>query len=523
MERAALTATGPVLVLAPSGRDGAIISSTLRRAEMLSINCADMECFCAELESADAGIIAEEALSSAAVACLTRALAAQPPWSDFPIVVLASPHRSSGIGLFNHLTGVANITLLERPMRSFTLVAVTRAALRARGRQHLTRRYLHELLRARENIARHRDELQEAVSKRTEELQATNQLLRLSERMASIGALAAGLGHDLANLLLPVRASLDAIERLPPEIASVHFARIRKSLDYIAKLAASLRLLALDPDGARVEEEPETDLAGWWEDRTPMLQMALPKGTRLDADLEPGLRVRLAPHRLTQAVLNLVSNAGDAIRSTGALGAVKVAATRVPGDSIVRLSVSDNGPGMSEDVQRRCLEPLFTTGAHERSTGLGLSLVDGIVRAAGPARGRVGRGCAPALDPRRSAGPERVPRRAAHAPGYGPGALVHRSDRGGGEDRRGATRAQPRPAHRRRGRGVREVVASGRLRSGPELARLGDARPHRGRSAGQRDHPMSARTAGLARTPATARGPYPEEPPRIGARGTARA
>lgn len=383
MERAALTATGPVLVLAPSGRDGAIISSTLRRAEMLSINCADMECFCAELESADAGIIAEEALSSAAVACLTRALAAQPPWSDFPIVVLASPHRSSGIGLFNHLTGVANITLLERPMRSFTLVAVTRAALRARGRQHLTRRYLHELLRARENIARHRDELQEAVSKRTEELQATNQLLRLSERMASIGALAAGLGHDLANLLLPVRASLDAIERLPPEIASVHFARIRKSLDYIAKLAASLRLLALDPDGGRVEEEPETDLAGWWEDLTPMLQMALPKGTRLDADLEPGLRVRLAPHRLTQAVLNLVSNAGDAIRSTGALGAVKVAATRVPGDSIVRLSVSDNGPGMSEDVQRRCLEPLFTTGAHERSTGLGLSLVDGIVRAAG--------------------------------------------------------------------------------------------------------------------------------------------
>ena len=93
--------------------------------------------------------------------------------------------------------------------------------------------------------------------------------------------------------------------------------------------------------------------------------------------------MRLAPHRLTQAVLNLVSNACDAIRAQGLPGVVQVTASSTAERDQVRLSVADSGPGMTEEVMRRCLEPLFTTGMHERSTGLGLSLVDGIVRAAG--------------------------------------------------------------------------------------------------------------------------------------------
>ena len=152
MSEPSIRAQGPVLVLAPTGRDGSIITSALRREGILSIHCADMECFCAEMEDADAGIIAEEALQAPAVSCLTKALGSQPPWSDLPLVVLGLPHRSSGIDMFHQLAGVANLTLLERPMRIFTLITVTKAALRARGRQHLTREHLQELVHARENI-----------------------------------------------------------------------------------------------------------------------------------------------------------------------------------------------------------------------------------------------------------------------------------------------------------------------------------------------------------------------------------
>jgi hypothetical protein len=90
--------------------------------------------------------------------------------------------------------------------------------------------------------------------------------------------------------------------------------------------------------------------------------------------------VRLGRAALTQVVFNLIQNAGDILRGRED-GRVHVRAQAV-GES-VRITVTDNGPGMSEETRRRCTEPFFTTKTRAMSTGLGLSLVSGLVSSAG--------------------------------------------------------------------------------------------------------------------------------------------
>jgi len=240
-----------------------------------------------------------------------------------------------------------------------------------------------------EELQQHRDHLNELVEQRTAELEASYRHLRSTERLASLGTLSAGLGHDLGNLLLPVRVHLELLEsRVPPELRESVVA-VKESTKYLGQLATGLRLLAKDPEEAAASEEP-TDLTRWWQDVAGLLRPPLPSGVELSARIEPGLPpVRVAVAPLTQAVFNLVQNAGDALRTRGG-GRVEVwaRASDAKGEPDakpreVRIGVSDNGPGMTEEVRSRCLEPFFTTKTRGISTGMGLTLVSGIVQRAG--------------------------------------------------------------------------------------------------------------------------------------------
>jgi PAS domain S-box-containing protein len=232
-------------------------------------------------------------------------------------------------------------------------------------------------------LVRHREQLEHTVAQKTTELQQSHQRLRLSERMAALGTLSAGLGHDMGNLLLPIRTRLDLIEskdqqgQLRDEIGA-----IRTAAEYLNRLVHGLRLLSLDPDDTTASGET-TDLYGWWPGAESVLKNALPRGVELERKFSPTLpRVRLAPHLVMQAVFNLVQNAGDAMGPMPQ-GFVRVWAEPSPDRSIMHIGVTDNGPGMSPEVQLRCLEPFYTTKTRGISTGLGLALVHGIVRHAG--------------------------------------------------------------------------------------------------------------------------------------------
>jgi PAS domain S-box-containing protein len=240
--------------------------------------------------------------------------------------------------------------------------------------------------RAEHELAKHRDHLELMVAQRTRALEDSYERLRLSERMAMLGTLSAGLGHDVGNLLLPLRVRLDAIEsrELPSEMKE-DVQAIRSTAEYLQRLTNGLRLLTLNPDDA-ARSSQITDLRVWWLEVASFLKNALPRGTVLENRFaSDAASVNVPQHLLTQAVFNLVHNAGQALQ--GKRGSVMVwsdpASAAVNGHRRMRLGVSDDGPGMSDEVKRRCLEPFFTTESTGKSSGLGLALVHLIVQKVG--------------------------------------------------------------------------------------------------------------------------------------------
>ncbi len=230
-----------------------------------------------------------------------------------------------------------------------------------------------------DELARHRAELEHRVEERTQRLKETYERLRMSERMAMMGTLSAGLGHDLGNLLVPVRVRLESLAAEPlSEQAQEDVEAIRTSAEYLRRLANGLRMLALDPERANTGEP--TELASWWADSQGVLKSVLPSGIDLQCVSCEPMSVQMSKAALTQVVFNLVQNAGDALREQGS-GRVSVA-WRATGDH-VEITVFDNGPGMEPDVLARCMEPFFTTKTRGISTGLGLVLVYGLVKDAG--------------------------------------------------------------------------------------------------------------------------------------------
>ncbi len=234
--------------------------------------------------------------------------------------------------------------------------------------------------RALDELRDYRNRLEELVAERTQQLERTNERLRIAERLASIGTLAAGLGHDMNNMLLPISCRLDALAQcdLDPKAQS-HAEAVRESVGYLQQLSDGLHMLNASPS----EEDDRaavTSLAEWAQQAEAVLRQACPKRVQLDIDVPEGLPpVAVSPPRITQSIMNLVSNAGDAVEEEGA---IRVFA-ELGGEGFVRLAVQDNGRGMTEQQRRHALDPFFTTKQRSMSTGLGLSLVHSVATSAG--------------------------------------------------------------------------------------------------------------------------------------------
>lgn len=239
-----------------------------------------------------------------------------------------------------------------------------------------------------EELRRHNKVLDSTVLERTRALDESHERLRHSERLASVGTLAAGLGHDMSNLLMPLRVRLESLAAacLTPEAAE-HVAAIGQAASYLQRLASGLRLLASDPDQVR-ESRSGIDVALWWRDTEGVLRAGLPRGVSLEGQIDAELpQIAIAASRLTQAVFNLVQNAGEAIASShsGKPGQIYVRASAAQDGATkrVRILVEDNGPGMTPEVIARCFEPYFSTKTRAVSTGMGLPIVRAWVEAAG--------------------------------------------------------------------------------------------------------------------------------------------
>jgi signal transduction histidine kinase len=212
-------------------------------------------------------------------------------------------------------------------------------------------------------------------------LEVEHARLRVADRLASIGTLTAGLGHDMSNVLLPIRCRLDALDwdTVPPDLREFINAT-HSAVDYLTQLCDGLRSLAVDRQQKEGWDE-ETSLADWWNEIKPLMRALLPGNVELESDIPKDLSpVNIAPQRLSQAVLNLTANAGEAMPKGGRM---RIWATAVEGESFVRIGITDEGVGMTEEVRLRVLDPFFTTKTRSLSTGLGLWSAHGVVTSAG--------------------------------------------------------------------------------------------------------------------------------------------
>jgi response regulator RpfG family c-di-GMP phosphodiesterase len=162
-----------VLVLAPIGRDAQAATQHLADSKLHSVICQDLDDLLAKLSEGSAvALVTEEAFLRGGTKALERWVASQPPWSDFPFIILTSRATSAAAQAYRMrlLECLGNVSLLERPLNAVTLISSVRAALRARGRQY----EVQDHLLARETIAA---QLEDQVRERTRELEQANEQL----------------------------------------------------------------------------------------------------------------------------------------------------------------------------------------------------------------------------------------------------------------------------------------------------------------------------------------------------------
>jgi hypothetical protein len=211
----------------------------------------------------------------------------------------------------------------------------------------------------------------------TRRVELEEQLLH-ARKTEALGRLAGEIAHDFNNHLTAIRGYADFLEQsLPHETDEYRYAReIIEATDWATQLTR--RLLAF---GRREPIEPrEVAVDTLVRGLAPMLERIAGEPVEIALDLQPTPAVYADAGQLEQVVVNLVANARDAMPHGGHLSI----GTTFEAQRVV-LSVVDDGIGMDEATRAKAFEPFFTTKARDQGSGLGLSIVDSVVRQSGGA------------------------------------------------------------------------------------------------------------------------------------------
>jgi two-component system, cell cycle sensor histidine kinase and response regulator CckA len=248
-----------------------------------------------------------------------------------------------------------------------------------------------------------------------EENSKLQEQLQQAMKMEAVGRLAGGIAHDFNNLLTAIagNAELARMEaRLPDPVAEY-----LDEISAAAESAATLTRQLLAFSRRQLIEPRVVNLNDLVERMRKMLARLIGEDVTLETALSKDLdSIRIDPGQFEQVLANLAVNARDAMPEGGRL-IIETANVELDDDycsrhppvqpgAYVRLSVSDTGQGMSNEVKQRIFEPFFTTKPQGRGTGLGLATIFGIVKQAGgsiEAYSEVGMGtsfkiCLPRID-----------------------------------------------------------------------------------------------------------------------------
>jgi len=328
-----------VLILAPFGKDSALIAKVLSQSGM-QVRVVDKVCELAAAVPDRVGTIlaAEEAIVENDIQEFSRKLKAQPQWSDLPIIVL------TGGGISTAATEIAvreraslgNVTLLERPLRAATLASAVRSALAARRRQYEIRDHLEERRLTEEALRSARDFLESLVEERTLALRRLSaQLLRVQDDERR--RIARELHDSVGQYLVAIKLNLD-LQSAADEKKS---AELKDVIDLVERAIGETRTLShlLHPpllDTAGFASAALWYVEGFGKRSGIKASLAMPEDlTRLPANVETAL-FRI----MQEALTNVHRHSGSSV----------VDITLTVNSDDVKLVIKDCGRGMPKEV-----------------------------------------------------------------------------------------------------------------------------------------------------------------------------
>ncbi|MFH2065407.1 MAG: ATP-binding protein [Pseudomonadota bacterium] len=219
--------------------------------------------------------------------------------------------------------------------------------------------------------------------------------LQQSQKMESIGTLAGGIAHDFNNILSAILGytQLSQMNISDEEAVLGYLNQVENACNRAKGLVR--QILAFSRKG-EIEKKP-VDIALIIKEALKLLRASLPTTIDIQSDVQSNMGTVLAdPTQIHQVLINLCTNAGHAMRKQGGILEVlldiisldqarKVLNPNLKPGKYFKLSVSDTGCGIPPDVEPRIFDPYFTTKEVGEGTGLGLSVVHGIVQSHGGA------------------------------------------------------------------------------------------------------------------------------------------
>jgi signal transduction histidine kinase len=337
-----------ILVLAPVGRDANLIAATLSTGGLIPAICPMASQFVAMLrEGAAAAVISEEALSAPVLAEVSEWIASQPPWSDFPFVVMTfggrpSPKTSRRTG---ELQALGNVTFLERPVRPDTILSSLRAALRARLRQY-------EMRHRQENLAQVNADLEQFAHSASHDLR---------EPIRNIAIYSELLEHDYSG-------SLDEQPRQFLEFMKSGAKRMEALVDDLLAYTEASSIVDAMHDPIDANGALETTLSN-------LRERIRQSRARIICDQI--LPVRMRKVHLQQLFQNLIENA----LKYHSDGVPEIRIGSAARDGYCVYSIKDNGIGIPREYHEQIfgIFKRLHTDAEYSGTGMGLAICRRIV------------------------------------------------------------------------------------------------------------------------------------------------
>ena len=339
------------IAAAPIGRDGELICGFLKGA---GFTCEAVRSVAAVEQVQNSLlfglILTDESLTGEGIDALRHIVAAQPDWSELPIMLLTSgPNEPRYAAIASQVRmEIHSLILLDRPVRKELLLSAVQAAYRSRLKQL---------------------EVRDAAARQSQ----SDEALRNSEKLAVAGRLAATMAHEVSNPLEAMGNLLYLVENCATlEDAQAYGRMATQELKRVSEIIdRTLRFHRSPPRPALTDVSAVATSA-----------LALFRRKILERQIGENIIVAkchayCSEGEIRQGLVNLIGNAIDAMPNGGQLH-LRVAMVSIEGTPYARVTVADTGSGIRREIRASLFTQFFTTKG-SRGTGLGLWLTRDIV------------------------------------------------------------------------------------------------------------------------------------------------